>query len=135
MEVIYLCLLKKNLRRLLRKSSKVNELVLHLTRLCQKFDFSWTSYISRLKKTLKINILLYLDDFHVSCLRLVLQLKNKPKKIFLSRRLTRKSSIIRLTRKSSMILFWDSGQTFIIFDDFYVSRRTDKFCVSRLEKN
>ena len=43
MEVVNLCLLKKNSRRLPRNSSRVNGLVLHLTGLCHKFDFSWTS--------------------------------------------------------------------------------------------
>ena len=34
-----------------------------------------------------------------------------------------------------MILFRDSGQTLLILDDFHVSRRTDDFRVTRLEKN
>ena len=41
----------------------------------------------------------------------------------------------RLTRKSSMILFQDSGQTLFILDDLRISRLTDDFRVSRLEKN
>ena len=33
-----------------------------------------------------------------------------------------------------MILFRDSGKTLLVLDDFHVSRRTDDFRVSHLEK-
>ena len=62
------------------KSSGINMLVLQLIELCQKFDFFQISKtLTRKSSTrkIKINILFLLEDFHVSRLRLLLQLKNK----------------------------------------------------------
>ena len=90
---------KKNSGRLRCKSSREKGLILHLTKMCQKFDFSWTTYTKVIQQKIKKKIFYFSKrlTWKSSQVSFAIEILNKKQ---ISRRLTHKSSVRRLTSSS-----------------------------------